>query len=226
MAKAKAKAKAAAGKAKKKKKPKKVPKACKNCKAKTCKELYEKHQEELKEAKPSELNATQKADLAKFQKNYAQNIDRYQAVSKEVNMPSEWIAAIHWRESTGNFGTYLHQGDPLGKPAVNVPNNIPTFQKDEWDKAAAHALNMKKKCREELGIDKDTKDRAKLAAYSEQYNGLGYSHYHNQNSPYVYSGLDSYSVGKYTSDGSFSGTAVDQQLGTVTLVDSITNVGM
>jgi lysozyme family protein len=215
--KAKAKAKGAATKAKGKKKKAKT--ACKTCKM-TCKELYEKHQKELEKAKAKELGPKQQADLDKFKKNYEANKSRYEAVGKEADMPPELVASLHWRESSGNFGKYLHQGDPLGAPAKHVPTNIPVFGKDEWDKAAVHALKMKQMCKKELGINKDTKDRAKLAAFSERYNGMGYNN-KGVASPYVYSGMDTYTSGKYVADGVYSASTVDQQLGVVRLSDSI-----
>ncbi len=218
MAGAKTKAKAAATKAKGAKK--KGKKACKTCNV-TCKELYEKHQKELENAKAKQLSPSQQADLNAFKKNYEANRGKYEAVGQQTDMPPQLVAAIHWRESTGNFGKYLHQGDPLGKPAVRVPKDIPVFGKDEWDKAAVHALKMKSKCKEELGINKDTQDRAKMAAYAERYNGLGY-HGKGVNSPYVYSGMDNYSAGKYVKDSVYSADTVDQQLGVVTLANSIT----
>lgn len=222
MAKAKQRAKGAAGKAKGKGKGKsKGRKGCKKCKP-TCKELYEKHQKTIEGAKNKELTPAQQADLNKFKANYEANKSRYEAVGNEANMPPELVASLHWRESSGNFGTYLHQGDPLGKPATHVPTDIPVFGKDEWDKAAAHALKMKKwdKCKEELGLNKDTKDKAKMAAFSERYNGMGYNN-KGVASPYVYSGTDAYTSGKYIADGTYSATAVDKQFGVVRLVDSI-----
>ena len=63
----------------------------------------------------------------RFQENWEANKARYQAVAAQTDMPAKLIAALHWRESSGNFNTYLHQGDPLGRPAVNHPKNIPIF---------------------------------------------------------------------------------------------------
>lgn len=217
MARAKAKAKGAATKAKGKKS--KGKKACKTCNM-TCKELYEKHQKEMEKAKQKELSKSQQADLDKFKKNYEAHKSEYESVAQQTDMPPELVAALHWREASGNFGTYLHQGDPLGKPATHVPSNIPVFQKDEWDKAAAHALNLKKKCKEEMGMNKDTKDKAKMAAFAERYNGMGYNN-KGVTSPYVYSGMDNYTSGKYVADGVYSAGTVDQQLGVVTLAGSI-----
>jgi len=166
------------------------------------------------------LTANQRYDMGIFIQTWEQNRDRYEEVSAATNMPAELIAALHWRESSGNFNTYLHQGDPLGKPAVNVPNNIPVFY--EWEEAAIHALNMQyhKNRQENLEIEDDTRNPNALGSYAETYNGLGY---YNRGipSPYVYAGTDQYTSGKYVSDGSFNQNVVDQQLGVMPMLGAI-----
>src|SRR6185295_16973023 len=136
-------------------------------------------------------------------------------------VPAPLVGAIHWRESSGNFGTYLHQGDPLGKPATHVPTNIPVFKKDEWEKAAAHALKSHKKCAEQMGMTETTTDRAKMAAYAERYNGMGYMN-HGLGSAYANSGNTLYTNGFYPADGKWNFDAVDPRPGVVPLVDNIT----
>jgi lysozyme family protein len=197
----------------------KARKAKCNCKKKNCKELYDKHTKQLPDVK-EKLSKSQEADVAAFKKNWDANHGRYETVANETGVPAPLVAALHWRESTGNFGTYLHQGDPLGAPARHVPRDIPVFGKDEWEKAAAHAIKQKKACADALGLDKDSRDRGKMAAYAERYNGIGYD-MHNTSSPYVYSGTDAYSAGKYTSDGHYDPSYVDQQTGVIPLIDSI-----
>ena len=49
-------------------------------------------------------------DLGLFQAHYERHRARYEAVSARTDMPPKLIAALHWRESSGNFNTYLHQG--------------------------------------------------------------------------------------------------------------------
>lgn len=164
------------------------------------------------------LSESQMRDMSVFVDKWEQNKNRYQAVSLLTNMPPELIAAIHWRESSGRFDTYLHQGDPLGRPAVNWPNNIPVFH--VWEDAAVHALNMKDSLREQLEIDAATKDATLLATYAEAYNGLGY-HYRDKPSPYVYSGTSEYSSGKFVSDGRYNAATVDQQLGVMPMLGAI-----
>jgi lysozyme family protein len=151
-------------------------------------------------------------------RNFEQNRARYDAVAQKTNMPAELVAALHWRESSGNFNTYLHQGDPLGKPAVHVPRNIPVFHR--WEDSAVHALGQKAGYQQALGLTRDSTDKGSMAAYAELYNGLGY-HYRGRPSPYVYSGTDKYSSGKYVRDGVYDPNTVDRQLGVLALMQSL-----
>ena len=183
----------------------------------TPKQLATKHKEPAQSAQVR-MSPAQQKDAAAFARNYEQNKGRYEAVAQRTNMPPKLIAALHWRESTGNFGTYLHQGDPLGKPAVHVPKDIPVFH--DWEDAAVHALQQKQGHQSALGLTKDSTDVPAMAAYAELYNGLGY-HFRGRPSPYVYSGTDRYSSGKYVADGVYDARTVDQQLGVLALMTSI-----
>lgn len=164
------------------------------------------------------LSESHMGEMNSFIDNWERNKARYQTVSTLSDMPAELIAAIHWREGSGNFNTYLHQGDPLGKKAVNWPNNIPIFH--VWEDAAVHALNMKESLKDQLEINAATQDATLLATYAEAYNGLGY-HYRDKPSPYVYSGTSAYNSGKFVSDGVYSSTTVDQQLGVMPMLGAI-----
>lgn len=181
--------------------------------------VYAKHDKKVGTLS-QKMTAAQRTDLAAFEANWKKNKARYEAVAAKAGVPAPLVAALHWRESTGDFRTYLHQGDPLGKPAVHVPKDIPVFH--VWEDAAVHALTMsdKKQVRDDLNMTQDTRDSASMATYAEFYNGLGY-HNKGRNSPYVYSGTDAYDKGKYTSDGHYSKNTRDQQLGVMALVDSI-----
>ena len=163
-------------------------------------------------------SAGQKGDLALFLKAWKANKTRYEAVATKVNLPAVLIAALHWRESTGNFDTYLHQGDPLGKAAVHWPTDIPIFHK--WEDAAVHALNSKKTVQGLFSVTGDTTDLVALASYAEYYNGLGY-YFKSKPSPYVWAGTDQYTSGKYVADGKYSATATDKQLGVAMMIQSI-----
>lgn len=167
------------------------------------------------------LSKTQEGEMASFEANWKENQAQYEAVAKTSGIPAKLVAALHWRESSGDFGTYLHQGDPLGKQAVNEPSDIPIF--DEWGPAAEHALGMKQSIQDKLKIDAGTTDEAALATYAEYYNGLGYYN-RGKSSPYDWAGTDQYSKGKYTSDGHYSSKTVDEQLGVVSMMRRVDEV--
>ena len=56
-----------------------------------------------------QMSQTQMSSVEAFQAHYAQHQQRYEAVSARSQIPAPLIAAIHWRESTGDFGTYHAQ---------------------------------------------------------------------------------------------------------------------
>ena len=191
----------------------------KDHKRKNTDDVYDKHLAALKDAELNVSSSSHKWAMDKFKKNWEKNQARYEAVAAQTGIPAELIASIHMRESSCDFNTYLHQGDPLGRPPVHWPTNIPTFTK--WEDAAVHALKMKKGIRDDLGMTEDTTDLASMATFAEYYNGLGYNN-KGKPSPYVYSGTNKYSKGKYVADGVYDPNAVDAQLGVVAMVKAIT----
>lgn len=168
-----------------------------------------------------ELTPAQQKDMDQFIKNWDKNKARYETASAASGIPAKLIASLHWRESTGDFGTYLHQGDPLGKKAKHEPSDIPLFK--EWEPAAEHALGLKSSIQRAYKIDANTTDEAALASYAERYNGTGYFDYHAIASPYVYSGTDQYQKGKYRSDGGpgYDPNYKDPQLGVLPMLRGI-----
>ncbi len=154
-------------------------------------------------------------ELRHFEKTWRTHRARYERVSQRTNVPAPLIAAIHYRESSSNFETYLHQGDPLGYPPVHHPRNIPTFY--SWEEAAAHALESKGWLRNQLGMSADTRDLRSMATYAEAYNGLGYFN-RGLTSPYVYAGTRVYTGGRYVADGVFDSNSWDTRPGVVALI--------
>ncbi|MEZ4237003.1 MAG: peptidoglycan-binding protein [Myxococcota bacterium] len=163
------------------------------------------------------LSKSQQRELAAFKANYAKNYERYQAVAERAGVPAMLVAAIHYREGSSNFGTYLHNGQKLGRTTTIVPKGI---KFDDWDDAAVHALKMKSKLRDEVGLTADSRDPVAMATYAEAYNGLGY-HKKGLPSPYLYAGSDVYEKGMYVSDGKFSKNTVDKRLGVMTILQAM-----
>ncbi len=142
-------------------------------------------------------------------------IDR---IARAADVPPEMVGAIWYREGSVADGVYLHNGQPLGRPTDLVPAGI-MFEKDQFEEAAIHALNMKSDMIHSLGLNYGSLDFAAMCAYTEGYNGWGYRMYHPQiASAYVNSGTTNYTAGKYTGDGTFSETFVDGQVGTLPIM--------
>ncbi|MBR5304499.1 MAG: hypothetical protein IKU37_06705 [Candidatus Gastranaerophilales bacterium] len=159
------------------------------------------------------LSPEQKYSLEKFVQNWEENSNRYFDMEEQTGVPAELIAAIHWRESNGNFGTYLHNGAKLGKP-------IQTFLGERtyytWEESAKDALSNYAQPKKIVIGDIET-----YYAFAERYNGMGYSKYHNMYSPYVWSGTNLYTSGKYVADGKFDPNAIDEQVGVAVLLNEI-----
>jgi len=137
--------------------------------------------------------------------------ERYQAVSAKTGIPWPFIAVTHQRESSQNWSKSLAQGDPWNQPSTHVPAGRGPFK--SWEDAAYDALVN---CGPYAARNKDWSIGGTLALL-EQYNGLGYVR-RGLPSPYIWSGTDQYSSGKYVADGVFDPNEVDKQLGCAGLI--------
>lgn len=135
------------------------------------------------------------------------NLNSYQVVSDKTHVPAIIIGVIHMMESHFNFGTHLHNGDPLTARTVHVPAGRPESGHPPflWEESAVDALSSGRFSNLTLGG---------ILNALEGYNGYGYRK-HGVNSPYLWSGTQFYTSGKYVSDGVFNTTAVSKQIGCV-----------
>lgn len=131
---------------------------------------------------------------------------RYQAVEKETGVPWWFVGVVHYRESNLDFNTYLGNGQALSKKTTIVPKGRGPFT--TWEEGAVDALVN---CSPYAAKNKKW-DVGSSLELLEKYNGLGYFN-KGLPSPYLWSGTDQYVSGKYVSDGKYSATAVDKQLG-------------
>lgn len=149
------------------------------------------------------------------------NRPRYEAAG--CGVPWWWIAAIHNLESSGSFDKHLHNGDSLKRRTVRVPAGRPRSGSPPftWEQSAADALGMKS-----LTGWKDWTIPAALYQ-AERYNGWGYRRFHpNVLSPYLWSGTQHYSRGKYVADGKWSASASSAQVGAAALWVWFSNGGV
>lgn len=149
------------------------------------------------------LTSGNKQELAKIKEIFEQNKDKYEKVAEATGIPAELICAIHYREGSCNFGTYLHNGDPLGQPTTHVPAGK---YFEDWTSAAIDAIST-----HNPGIVKDG-DFESCCEFAERYNGLGYRN-KGLASPYVWAGTTKYTGGMYVADGKFDASKKDQRIG-------------
>lgn len=146
------------------------------------------------------------------------NRPRYEAVSAITRVPWFVIGIIHALESGLRFDCHLHNGDPLTAktkcvPAARPPTGVAPYT---FEQSAADALLMK-------GYDKiDSWPVERIAWALERYNGWGYRRHHPETlSPYLWSGSNHYTSGKYVADGKWSKSAVSQQSGAMPLLKAV-----
>jgi len=145
------------------------------------------------------------------------NKEHYKTIERRTGVPWYVVGTIHMRESSGDFSTYLHNGEQLGKTTKKVPKGI-FF--DNWEEASEDAIKR---------YYEDNQEEFGTLEALERYNGLGYRNKRckgNQvNSPYLWSGSQHYKQGKYIRDGVFTCNAVDKQLGTATMIKAMQKKG-
>ncbi|MBW4643573.1 MAG: hypothetical protein KME23_11395 [Goleter apudmare HA4340-LM2] len=165
--------------------------------------------------KPENLHLSQNI-VAKIRLNRP----RYEALQQKINVPWYFIAVIHNMESSLQFTRHLHNGDSLKQRTINVPKGRPIPPPINgwgvgytWEESAIDALTLK-----DFNKVKDWSLAAQLWQI-ERYNGFGYRQYHPEVlTPYLWSGTNLYTKGKYTSDGKWDNEAVSAQIGVVALL--------
>ncbi len=158
------------------------------------------------ELKPSWVGAYERACAY-----ILRNRDKYEPVTKATGVPWQLVAALHWREASGSFSGVLHNGDKIigtGRKTYRVPKGRGPFS--TWTEAAIDAIRIKK------SVFPPAWDMEGVAWFAETFNGMGYRN-KGRVSPYLWSGTTLYKGGKYVSDGVYSSSAVDQQLGVMPL---------
>ncbi len=152
------------------------------------------------------------------------NQKRYEAIASILGKcPWYFIGAIHNMESSLSFSKHLHNGDSLRRRTVQVPADRPVAEPsrgwDEgytWEESAIDALKL-----QEIDRVRDW-SIAGLLFQSERYNGWGYRlYYPHILSPYLWSGTNHYSKGKYAADGKFDRNLKSEQVGIVPLLKKL-----
>lgn len=141
----------------------------------------------------------------------------YASVNERTDIPVAVIAAIHMREGR-SWSAGLHNGQRWDQITTQVPIGVGPFT--SWEEAAIDAIIRKTYLFPRNGHW----SLARIAAFLEAYNGLGYQMYHDVDSPYLWNGsTHGLDTGKYGSDGNYSASLVDRQVGAMCLVLELSN---
>lgn len=144
--------------------------------------------------------------------------ERYKTVELATNVPWYFIGIIHALECSLNFKQHLHNGDSLKARTVQVPAGRPKVGNPpfEWEYSAIDALEY-----DNLSTWKDWSVEGMLYKL-EAYNGWGYRT-KRINSPYLWSGSQYYTKGKYAADGVYEPNLVSKQIGAALLLKQFYN---
>lgn len=147
---------------------------------------------------------------------------RYERISRLCGgtIPWDFIAIIHHMECGLSFAKHLHNGDPLSARTRLVPAGRPAAGSPPFtfEASAVDALTMKGK---EFHLVTDWSIPALLYRL-EGFNGYGYRKFHpDVLSPYLWSGSNHYTRGKYIADGQWSRSAISKQLGTALILKAL-----
>lgn len=185
---------------------------------------FEKYADEYRDLWAS-MEITRPAAVADAARLVIRGRERYEELEKQLGIPWQFIGALHLRESSCNFRTHLHNGDSLSQRTRHEPAGRPKFPPSgsngyTWVESAVDALKLKK-------LDEITDWSIERICYEgERFNGFGYRFRGRPRSPYLWSGTNHYTKGKFVSDGRYSSSTVDVQVGIMPVikkVDEITN---
>jgi lysozyme family protein len=132
----------------------------------------------------------------------------FDEVSAWTGVPKLWAMASFEREAGSNFRLSPAQGDPWNSKSIHVPKNRGPF--DSWPSAAEDAYHLD-------GLDQVGAANwfwTRACYEGELFNGFGYRA-RGIHSPYLLAGTNLYTRGKFTADGHFDPSVVDQQLGII-----------
>ncbi len=163
-------------------------------------------------------------------KSIAQNVAKkivngqakYAAAVAGTTIPWWFIGVVHMMEGGLDFGTHLHNGDPLTARTVNHPAGHPAVIQGlpiDWVYSAKDSIVYER-------LDKVTDWSLTSVLYHwHRYNGISneYKRRHIP-TPYLWSGTQHYIKGLYTSDHHFEADRVSKQIGAAVLLRALIEI--
>lgn len=173
--------------------------------------------------KACKVNPDKESLVTEVAAHLMNNKTTYEMVAQSFGCPFWVIGAIHYREASFNFHSWLANGDPLfdhhgvAVKTVHVPSGLGPAK--TWHEAAVLSLK-------EQGFDKIDRWNLACALYNiECYNGLGYAK-HFMPSPYIWASTNQYQAGLYVADGQFDSNKVDERLGVAAIAMGLKDLGI
>lgn len=157
--------------------------------------------------------------IARFQTHRS----RYAEVSAATGVPDYFVFLVHQMECSCNFNGHLHNGDRLSARTSHVPAGRPTKGSPPftWEESAIDCLEYM-----EFNNWSWSTGIPGVLFCLEKQNGWGYRQYRNIYSPYLWSGSNHYTCGKYVADGRWDCNAVSQQLGAAVILKEMVKRGI
>jgi lysozyme family protein len=166
------------------------------------------------------MTVTKLADARKQVDLIRKHASVYKQVEAATGVPWFVVGVIHLREAgpqdVGRWKCILHNGQAIvgtGRKSTIVPIGVGPFA--TWHEAAVDALKQEGF----IGVDWKNDGIARVAFFSEKFNGFGYrSPSKNIPSPYLWGGTSVQKRGKYVRDGVYDPYTMDPQIGTMALL--------
>lgn len=143
-----------------------------------------------------------------------------------THIPWQFAGIIYYREDGLQFKGHPHNGDSLRARTVNVPAGRPiknpvSGKQYAFFESFADLISLKK------WDHVPEWNMPSLLYYFEANNGMGYRRLKSPiPSPYLWSGTNYYTSGKFCSDGKYDAKEVDQQIGAAPLLRYLTDKTM
>lgn len=163
-------------------------------------------------------------------KSIAQNVAKkivngqakYAAAVAGTTIPWWFIGVVHMMEGGLDFGTHLHNGDPLTARTVSHPAGHPAVIQGlpiDWVYSAKDSIVYER-------LDKVTDWSLPSVLYHwHRYNGISNEYKRRRiPTPYLWSGTQHYIKGLYTSDHHFEADKVSKQIGAAVLLRALIEI--
>lgn len=159
------------------------------------------------------VDAAQAARVRAHVEHLQANAPRYRAIGDALQIPWAFIGIVHSLESGFDFGSHLHNGDPLSARTTHEPAGRPTVGEPpfSWEDSARDALSLKG-----FAGQADWSLARQLFRW-EAFNGFGYRR-QGLPSPYLWSFSGHYRRGLFVRDHVFDADAVSKQPGAAVLL--------